>query len=194
MPRAAPDIAGFAISANLGFVAPECTPSFDLGTVNVRQAPAQIVSAIPLKPAAGIRFDNPAFVAPYAQGLPTLDAKGVDGRIGFVADLGLFKPFWRQFVTAIVTILAFEDPHLEHCIGAQVRFEAAVKIHSWFFRDHVFIAVLEFVIHGHDVAVVIHGWLDGPSPNKPILPQRRCHRGLSSSRRCNFGRNLRNKR
>ena len=81
MPRAAPDIAGFAISANLGFVAPECTPSFDLGTVNVRQAPAQIVSAIPLKPAAGIRFDNPAFVAPYAQGLPTLDAKGVDGRI-----------------------------------------------------------------------------------------------------------------
>jgi hypothetical protein len=160
LPRATPDIAGFAIGANLGFVAPECAPSFDLGTINVRQAPAQIVSAIPLKPAAGIRFDNPTFVPPYAQGLTALDAKGVEGWIRLVADLGLSKPLWRQFVTAIVTILTFEDPHLEHRIGAHVRFEATVKILSRFCRDHVFIRVLQFVVHGHDVADVIHGSLD----------------------------------
>ena len=47
LPRAAGPVAGFAIGAHLCFVPSEGPPSFDLERVDVGDAPAQIVAAIP---------------------------------------------------------------------------------------------------------------------------------------------------
>ena len=51
---AAKEIAGLTIIANLCNVAPKRLPAFDLPLVFVRHSAAQVVAAIPLKPAARI--------------------------------------------------------------------------------------------------------------------------------------------
>ena len=63
LPGAAGQIAGAAVSLELGNVPPDGSPSFDLSFV-VGAAPSHEVAAVPLEPAARVLMIDPAFRPP----------------------------------------------------------------------------------------------------------------------------------
>ena len=66
LPWATPQITRFAMRSDLGLMAPECPPTFNLYLVNFGKAAAQIITAVPLKPATWVRTNYPTLVLPYA--------------------------------------------------------------------------------------------------------------------------------
>ena len=92
MAGAAEDVAGAAVFADLSGVAGEVSPSFDLEVIDGRQAPAQVVAAVPLEPAAWVWFDDPAFLFPDGQGLAAFDAEEVQVGVWFVGELCVLEP------------------------------------------------------------------------------------------------------
>jgi hypothetical protein len=62
---AAEKVARFAVPPNLLHVPTHGFPPFDLAAVLFRHAPAQIIAAIPLEPAARVVGVNPTLGAPF---------------------------------------------------------------------------------------------------------------------------------
>src|SRR6185369_7481716 len=82
--RAACQCARRAVVADLAGVAGEVAPAADLGGVDVRDAAAHPVAAVPLEPAAGVGTQDPALFAPDAQGLAGFNAEVVQGLVWLV--------------------------------------------------------------------------------------------------------------
>ncbi len=74
---AAMEVAGEAVFADLGDVAIDGFPSFDLALVFFVHTAAEVVAAIPLEPATGVEWVDPVFFAPNGKGLGGVDAKVV---------------------------------------------------------------------------------------------------------------------
>ena len=63
---AAGEVAGAAVGGDLAEVAADGFPAFDLASVFVGNAAAQVVAAVPLEPAAGVvLLVDPAFALPF---------------------------------------------------------------------------------------------------------------------------------
>ena len=76
--RAAEYIAGLAIFLDLPDVTADRFPAADLTRILVRHAAAQVIAAIPLKPAARIVGMEPAFAPPFRQRLAGIDAEKIE--------------------------------------------------------------------------------------------------------------------
>src|SRR5689334_15310176 len=97
-----------AIAPDMGGVTRKAAPARDLAGVYVRDAAAEIIAAIPLEPAARIGADDPAVFAPHRKRLAALDAKGIEARIGHLAQPGSLEPARRKLVAAVVEVFALE--------------------------------------------------------------------------------------
>ena len=78
MARAAENVTRFAIGFDLTGMAGKGAPAFDLVGINPVNAAAKIVAAIPLEPAAWVRFDDPSLLLPVGERLTALDAKIIE--------------------------------------------------------------------------------------------------------------------
>lgn len=102
------------IGADLTRVSRKAPPALDLRSINIRNAAAQIVTAIPLKPATRIGPDDPAFGLPFRQALTAFDPEEVQRRIGSCGQLRVGKPLWRKLIRTVRIILALKHSHLKH--------------------------------------------------------------------------------
>lgn len=133
-------------------MARERPPAFDLDCIDLRQPPAQIIPAIPLKPPTRIGPVNPSLLAPDAQGLPALDTEIVERRIGGIGKLRVLEPLGGKLRAAIVAILALEHAHLEHFARRIERLEAGIETFAGRRDQLVAIAGLHAVVDFDDVA------------------------------------------
>ena len=60
-------------------------PTLDLTAVFVRHAPAHVVAAVPLEPAARVVAVNPSFSLPFGQRLASVDAEEIERVVAFRA-------------------------------------------------------------------------------------------------------------
>jgi len=78
----AEQIAGFAMFLHLARVPLDRFPPPDLPPVFLRDAPANVIAAVPLKPAARVVVMNPPFALPFRKRLARVDAEEIAGGIG----------------------------------------------------------------------------------------------------------------
>src|SRR5580698_7574736 len=108
-------VARLAIAFDLPDVAADHFPASDLAGVLAGDAPAPIVTAVPLKPAARIVAKNPALVAPHRQRLAGIDAEIVERLVAvFPGEPGVRKPALRKFLAAVGHVLAAEHAEAKH--------------------------------------------------------------------------------
>ena len=132
-------------------------PSFYLAGV-IGAAPAQIIAAIPLKPAARVFMINPPFLPPVRQWFGGIHAETVELCVmPLCAELRLRKPRSWKFPAAIRHIFAAENARLEHLPGSQLRFEFRGEIFPDRFRQIITVPFLHFVVY--DYLFWFHGFL-----------------------------------
>ena len=125
---AAGEIAPGAIVFDLGDVAAEGEPAFDLAVV-IFAAAAAVIAAIPLEPAAGVLVINPAFLLPDVERLGGIDAEEIEGGVmALVAEAGVFEPGGGEFGGAIGHVFSAEDAEFEHFHGGELRAEGEMEI------------------------------------------------------------------
>src|SRR5690606_23694399 len=102
LPRPAKGITGLAVAGNLRGVAAKRPPAADLAPVFAFHAPARVIAAVPLEPAARIVRVDPAFGAPFGERFAGPDAEQVERtiRLSF-RQLRAGEPACREFVPAI---------------------------------------------------------------------------------------------
>ena len=144
--RAAEDVSRLAIGPHLPGMAGKGAPAPDLDRIDIGQAAAEIIAAIPLEPAARVRPVYPALLSPHRKRLAALDAETVQCRIGPVRNPRLFEPACREFAPAVVAILALEDAEFEHFDRREMRGESGGETSTVLRRQFVGIAGLHAVI------------------------------------------------
>ena len=111
-------IARLAIPPNLNDMAAHRTPTSNLSPIFIRHSAANIVAAVPLKPAARIVGVNPSSLAPNRQRLARLHAKILQRFIvGSWRQFRLGEPVRREFIAAVVHIFAAEHTKAKHVLG-----------------------------------------------------------------------------
>lgn len=76
--RATGQVARLAVADDLPDVTPYGSPALNLAGILFGQSPADVISAIPLEPAAWVVGVDPAFLAPYRERLASIDSKIVE--------------------------------------------------------------------------------------------------------------------
>src|SRR5580698_339682 len=100
---------------------PERQPPPDLPLI-VGTAAAQIIAAIPLKPAARIVPVNPAFLSPVGKRLGSVDAEEVDCRIvALPAEFSVLEPARWKLRGTVGHVLSPKHAKLKHLFGRELR-------------------------------------------------------------------------
>ncbi len=121
-------------------------PSFDLSLI-IRAPSTHIISAVPLKPAAGVFMIYPALFKPYRQRLRRIDAEVIHLRIvPFVAKLCFREPVRRKLLPAVGHIFAAEYAQFQHLFRRQLRFEIGMKIPAHGFGQVIEILFLHQIV------------------------------------------------
>ena len=109
LPGPAFQVAAAAMLFELGNMSADGAPPRDLPGV-VGAPAAQVIAAVPLKPAAWVFVIDPALGAPGRQWLRGVDAKEIQFRImPFAAQPSVAKPVSRELGPSIGQVLATED-------------------------------------------------------------------------------------
>ena len=136
----------------LGRVPAECSPSTYLPVV-IGAAPAKVVAAIPLKPAARILGIDPAFFPPDCERLRCVDSEIVQVRIVTLGtQLGTGKPARRELRGTISHIPSAENAECQHLLGRQLGLELRIEIASDRFCPEVTVAPLHLVVDDYELA------------------------------------------
>src|SRR5262249_906003 len=129
LPAAAQKIAWFAMPLDLLHVSPHGPPPFDLATVFFRHAPAQVIAAVPLKPAARLIGMDPPPGAPFRKRLACVDAEEVEPAVAAAGcQLGTRKPALGEFLAAVGHVLAAEYAKSKHVLRRQVGLELRIEV------------------------------------------------------------------
>jgi hypothetical protein len=78
LPLAAPQISGLAILPDLRRMPADRLPAFDLAFVLGGHAPAHVIPAVPLEPAARIVFANPSLAPPFRKWPAGIDPEEIE--------------------------------------------------------------------------------------------------------------------
>jgi len=139
-------LAGSAIEVHRPAICPYLTavprkgsPAFDLSGVDGGKSTTHPVTAIPLKPTARIRTENPAFLTPVRQWHPTFQTKRILARVGVFRLASVFIPICRELALAVSHILAFEHAKFQHLSWRHLGREVGVKVLAW--RRNALIAI-----------------------------------------------------
>ena len=121
-------------------------PTLDLALV-IGTTPPEIVTAIPLKPAARVLRVNPAFPAPDRERLRRIDAEEIElWSVPLGTEPGVGKPVVREFRLTVCHVFAAKNPEPKHLFRGQLRFETRGKILSGGFRQEILITALHPVV------------------------------------------------
>src|ERR1700722_2980874 len=108
-------ISRLAIHLQLAHVPSYRLPALYLPCVLVRQAPAQIIPAIPLEPAARIMRIYPALLAPDGERLAGINAKPVQACVpAFRGKFRSDEPVTGKFAPAVGHVFATENTQAQH--------------------------------------------------------------------------------
>src|SRR4029079_4720996 len=136
------------ILLQLRHVTLHCSPTLNLSLV-VGTTAAEVVAAIPLKPAARIFVIDPTLPPPHDQRLRRVHAKTIQLWImTFMTKFRVAKPFRRKFFPAVSHILAAEYSQLQHLFGRQLGFEIRMKVPARKLTEVIDIAALDEVVDG----------------------------------------------
>src|SRR5687768_3576677 len=130
LPLAGPaeEVAAHAVFPDLREVACHRAPAFDLARV-VGTAPADVVTAVPLEPAARILVVDPAFLPPFRKRLRRVDAEAIERAVvALGAELRVLEPVVRKLRGAVGHVLAAEYAEPEHLFRRELRLEVGMKI------------------------------------------------------------------
>lgn len=128
--RAARIITGITVLFKLANVPTDSFPAFYLSRIFDGRAATHVVTAIPLKPPAGIIGMHPAFAPPFREWLTREYAEVIEQStrlFPLFLKAGTRKPRTRKFTSAITHIHAAKDPEREHLGGREVGAEFWVK-------------------------------------------------------------------
>jgi hypothetical protein len=149
LPWAARPVAGPAILSNLRDMSADSAPSSDLPLV-ILAAPASIVPAIPLEPAARVFMINPALLAPNRERLRRIHAEEIKRRfVSLPTKIRFLEPARGKLLGAIRHVLSPEDAELEHLFGRELGFERGGEGSTHWFRAIIDVAFLHQVVHFH---------------------------------------------
>jgi hypothetical protein len=110
------EIASATILLQLSDVTSHRAPAFDLALIVLAAAP-EIVTTIPLKPAARILRINPAFLAPERERLGSVDLEKVQGRVmPLRTEFRPLEPVIRELFSTVSHIFPAKDPQPEHLL------------------------------------------------------------------------------
>lgn len=167
---AAGRILRFAIHLYLRRMAAKGAPALDLLLIYFGQPSAQIITAIPLEPAARIGPKNPALVAPYRKRLAAFDPEAIERRIGHVAEFCIGEPILGQFIAAVIAIFAFEYAKRQHFFRCEKRIEPIGESLTRGCDNRVAVTALHAVIHGDDGALrVVMVWQNDTLKGKRVF-------------------------
>jgi hypothetical protein len=108
---------------------------------------AEVIAAIPLKPAAGIVRINPSLFAPDRQPLAGIDAKIVEATIAAVlCELGARKPVARELFGAVGEVFAAEHAKPQHFRRCQFGPEFGIEVPPDGRGEDTAVAALHFVV------------------------------------------------
>jgi hypothetical protein len=112
-------VSRFAVKLDLSDVPSHCLPPPDLSKVFLRRSAANIISAVPLKPAARIVRVYPSVLAPNRQRLAGIDAEVVERGIEAISGkFCVFEPRLGEFFSCVGQVLAAEHAQSEHLFGS----------------------------------------------------------------------------
>src|SRR6476659_2799756 len=121
-------------------------PTLDLALV-VGTTPPEIVTAIPLKPAAWVLRVNPPFPAPDRERLGGIDAEEIElWSVTLGTEPGVGKPVAREFRLTVFHVCAAKNSEPEHLFRGHLRIEARGKILSDGFRQEILVTALHSVV------------------------------------------------
>ena len=124
LPRPAEQIAGLAMFLHLAHVTADRFPPPDLPLVFLRHAPAHVIAAVPLEPAARIVRMDPAFALPFRKRLARSHTEEIARGVGPARrEFGARKPAFRELAAAVGHVFAAEDAKPQHLRGRELRFE-----------------------------------------------------------------------
>ena len=162
MAGAAVEIIRCAVRLDLRGMPREGAPALDLQGIDLRNAAAEIVAAVPLEPAARIGANDPPFLAPYGEGLAAFDSEAVEIRVRHCTDFGVCEPVGGEFVPAIVAVFAFENAVFEHLAWGKKGRKPFGELASYRRDERICIAALHTVVDGNDGIVTVgHSLLIG---------------------------------
>src|SRR5512136_691295 len=114
---------------DLPHVAADRLPALDLPAVLVGHAPAHVITAIPLEPAAWIVRVNPAFARPFRKRLAGVDTKEIACTVAAARrEPSTCEPTLWKFAAAVGHVFAAEHAELEHLRGCQLRPELGIEV------------------------------------------------------------------
>ena len=151
LPRAAEQVAGLAMLLELADVTPDRLPALDLPPVFLRHAPAHVIAAVPLKPAARVVGMDPAFSLPFRQRLAGIDAEeiAVHGRSPRGESLALANQLLGNSFRQSVMYLPPKTPSASICAGVSCGLNSGSKSRPTGALQHVAIALLHLVVDGN---------------------------------------------
>src|SRR5579883_321719 len=120
LPLASPtrQITRFAMLFDLRYVSLNRFPAFDLPRIFFGHAPAHVVAAVPLEPAARIVRMNPSLFSPYRERLASVNAEIIQRAVpARRRDFCARKPARGKFRAAIGHVLAAKYPEGKHLLG-----------------------------------------------------------------------------
>src|SRR4029077_17652081 len=121
-------------------------PTLDLALV-IGTKPPEIVTAIPLEPAARVLRVNPPFPAPHRERLRGIDAEEIDlGSVTLGTEPALGKPVVTNARLTVCHVFAAKNSEPEHLFRGQLRSKPRGKILSSGFRQEILITALHPVV------------------------------------------------
>ena len=117
---------------------------------SVRHAAAELISAVPLEPAARIVRMDPALLSPNGEGLAGVDAEEVEGRVAPVwRQLRAAEPVRRKLVPAVGHVFPTEHPEPQHFAPASAPARSPARSRGPWRDQFVAVAALHLVIDAH---------------------------------------------
>ena len=127
-------------------------PTADLAGIILAPSP-HIVATVPLKPATGILWTDPALLLPHRERLTGVDAKKIESfampRLSYRVEFRIPKPRRWKLLCAIAHVAAAKHPECEHLLWREFRFEGGIKIAPDRFGAHIRVAFLHLIVHCH---------------------------------------------
>lgn len=123
-------------------------PAIDLATVLFGPATSQVVTTIPLEPAARIVGMNPSFLDPDCHRLAGGNLIIIQLRPGLSVggQTGFYKPAGRQFFGSVPEVNAAEYAQLQHFGRSQLRLEIGCEMPARWLAEPVAITLLPTII------------------------------------------------
>lgn len=134
--------AGWTIFSNLGDVATDGAPAFDLPLI-VDASSSEVIATIPLKPAPRVFLIKPTLFSPDRKRLRSVYAKVVQlGIVTLCAKFSFSKPTCGKLTCAVGHVLAAKNSKPKHFFGRKFRPKSRIKTSTLRLCQEIYVTLL----------------------------------------------------